>query len=101
MDMNDPIEARRRAEHWLVQDAYDYALAKLGYTRSNAELTGPYCLDDAKIIVENAQAKLLRSAEALAAALVVDARVMPSREVDRRLRLNANKPVTEHEDPTP
>lgn len=85
MNAADPIEARRAAEHWVVQDAYDYALALQGFTRSGVELTGPYNSKETAIMVEMAKEKLLRSAERLSAALIVDARVMPSSEVDRRL----------------
>jgi hypothetical protein len=88
VDLN---EARRSAERWLVQDAYDYALAKLGYTRKGAELIGPHGPGDYEAIVGVASAKLLRSAESLAAASVVDARLVPLDALDAKLRPKAHE----------
>ncbi len=85
MNKNDPIEARRAAEHWLLQDAYDYTLALQGYGRNGVELVGPYPTRETATMIDMAKEKLLRSAERLTAALIVDARVMPAAEFDRHM----------------
>lgn len=80
----DLMEARRAFERDVVTDAYDYALAALGCSRSGGcvmRLSGR----DAEQNLEYAQSKLLGTAKLLAAGLVVDARLAPLAALDRLL----------------
>jgi hypothetical protein len=99
MNKSDLAEARRAAEGFIVRDAYEYAMACLGYARTGGVGYCKLTSEEKERALDSARKRLLDTAERLGVAALVDATLIPLPAFDKIF--NAGQAVIDAEDETP